>query len=271
MPRTATASTFSEHVSRRAAPARGAPAHSRAAWVSAPAIEFLGVVKRYGEVTVLDGLDLAVPAGKAFALVGANGAGKTTCIKTVLDFGVADAGTVRIFGEAHTQPAARSRLSFLPERFMPPFHLTGMEFLAYAGKLQGVSISRERACRVAAELDLDPQALARPARSYSKGMAQKLGLASSLLADRELLVLDEPMSGLDPKARLLVKRQLVELKRRAHTLFFSTHVLSDVHAVCDLMAIVHRGKARFVGSPEECLASFGGCDLEQAYLNCIDG
>jgi len=239
--------------------------------VSAHAIEFRDVVKRYGDMTVLDGLDLAVPAGRAFALVGANGAGKTTCIKSLLDFGVVDAGEVRIFGEDHTRAAARSRLSFLPERFLPPFHLTGMEFLAYASKLQGVSISRERACRIAGELDLDPHALARPARSYSKGMAQKLGLVSSLLAEKELLVLDEPMSGLDPKARLLVKRQLVELKRRARTVFFSTHVLSDVHAVCDLMAILHQGKARFVGSPQECLARFGGADLEQAYLNCIDG
>jgi len=236
-----------------------------------PAIEFLGVVKRFGDVTVLDGLELAVPAGTAFALVGANGAGKTTCLKALLDFGTVEAGGVRIFGEDHTIPAARSRISFLPERFLPPFHLTGMEFLSYAAKLHGLSLSRARAREVAAELDLDPQALTRPARSYSKGMAQKLGLAASLLVDKELLVLDEPMSGLDPKARLLVKRQLMALKDRSRTLFFSTHVLSDVQAVCDLMAILHRGKVRFAGSPQQCLSRFGGSDLEQAYLNCIDG
>jgi ABC-2 type transport system ATP-binding protein len=191
------------------------------------AMEFRGLVKRYGKTTVLDGLDLSVPAGAAFALVGANGAGKTTCIKTLLDFGVADEGAVRIFGTDHKFPAARSRVSFLPERFLPPFHLTGLEFLAYSARLHGVAPCARAARRMAQALDLDPAALERPARTYSKGMAQKLGLSASLLADRALLVLDEPMSGLDPKARLLVKRQLRELGKQQRTLFFSTHVLAD--------------------------------------------
>ena len=234
------------------------------------AIEFQGVVKRYGGVAVLDGLDLEVPAGSAFALVGANGAGKTTCIKSLLDFGRVDAGAVRIFGTDHRDHRARARLVYLPERFLPPHHLSGMEFLAYAARLHGADFDRGAARDAALALDLDPQVLGRPARSYSKGMAQKLGLASCLLSGKDLLILDEPTSGLDPKARLLVKRLLGALHAQGHTLFYSTHVLADVHAVCDRLAVLHRGRVRFAGTPQRCLARYGGTSLEEAYLNCVD-
>ena len=239
--------------------------------MSEAAIRFQGVAKRYGGAVVLDHLDLEVPAGSCFALVGANGAGKTTCIKTLLDFGVADAGTIHIFGADHRTPSSRSRLVFLPERFLPPFHLTGHEFLSYTARLHGLVPDAGTSREVAGSLDLDPDALTRPARSYSKGMAQKLGLASCLLSGKDLLVLDEPMSGLDPKARALVKRRLSELRDAGRTLFFSTHVLGDVQAVCDGLAILHGGRVCYAGSPDECVRHFGGDDLEQAYLNCIDG
>ena len=239
--------------------------------MSSTAIEFSGVTKSFAGSRVLDGLDLMVPSGSAVALVGANGAGKTTCIKTLLDFVVADAGEVRIFGRDHREPMARAPLTFLPERFLPPFHLTGREFLDYASRLHGESPDPDRATEVARGLDLAEAALGRPARSYSKGMAQKLGLAACLLSDKPLLVLDEPMSGLDPKARLLVKRHMSTLREAGHSLFFSTHVLTDVASVCDLMAVLHQGKVQFFGSPGECQQVFGGDDLEQAYLNCIGG
>ena len=229
------------------------------------------MVKRYGGVAVLDGLDLEVPAGSAFALVGANGAGKTTCIKTMLDFGQVDAGSVRIFGADHRDHRARARLVYLPERFLPPYHLSGLEFLAYAARLHDAQFDAAAARAAARSLDLDPDALARPARSYSKGMAQKLGLASCLLSNKDLLVLDEPSTGLDPKARLLVKRLLSALHANGRTIFMSTHVLADVHAVCDRIAVLHRGVVRFEGTPAQCLARFGGADLEQAYLACVDG
>jgi len=239
--------------------------------VSVPAIEFEGVVKRFSGVPVLAGLGLAVAPGEALALVGANGAGKTTCIKTLLDFVAADAGRVRIFGADHRRPRARAPLAFLPERFLPPFHLTGSEFLAHLARLHGRAPEPARARDAAAALDLDPQALSRPARSYSKGMAQKLGLLSCLLSDKELLVLDEPMSGLDPRARLLFKRRLAELRREGRTLFFTTHVLGDVQAVCDRMAVLEGGSLRFLGTPGELLDRYGGDDLEAAYLRCVDG
>ena len=220
--------------------------------MTALAIEYSGVVKSFGGVRVLDGLDLQIPVGAAVALVGANGAGKTTCIKTLLDFVVPDAGEVRIFDRDHRQSTSREPLTFLPERFLPPFHLTGHEFLDYAVRLHGLSPDPDKASQVAHDLDLAEEALSRPARTYSKGMAQKLGLASCLLSGKSLLVLDEPMSGLDPKARLLVKRRLATLHEAGQTLFFSTHVLTDVASVCDHLAVLHEGKVRFFGSPAQC-------------------
>jgi ABC-2 type transport system ATP-binding protein len=234
------------------------------------AIGVRDVRKRFANTSVFDGLNLEVPAGSIFALVGANGAGKTTCIKMLLDFAVADAGTITLFGDHHRRSASRSRLAFLPERFLPPHHLTGFEFLDYTARLYGNEPDRERAANAAVRLDLDPGALRRPARSYSKGMAQKLGLASCLMSGKELLILDEPMDGLDPKARLLVKSLMGELRAQGRGVFFSTHVLADAQAVCDQLAILHRGKARFSGSPRQCMARYGGQDLEQAYFNCID-
>jgi len=251
-------------------PQPSAPRAAGAAAGGVPAVRLRGVAKRFGARTALDGVDLEVAPGSCFALVGANGAGKTTCIKSLLDFGSIDAGAIHLFGEDHRRAAARARLAFLPERFLPPHHLTGFEFLDYHARLHGARQGRSAALDAAAAVDLDGEALARPARSYSKGMAQKLGLAACLASGKDLLVLDEPMSGLDPKARLLVKRRLATLHGEGCTLLFSTHVLADVQALCDAMLILHAGRVRFAGTPGDCLAAFAGADLEEAYLHCIE-
>lgn len=237
--------------------------------MTAAAICFHQVCKRFDNQSVLRGVDLEVHAGECFALVGINGAGKTTCIKTLLDFIEPDSGRITLFGTDHRQPAAREPLVFLPERFLPPFHLTGREFLRYMSRLHGQPLDPSAVQEVAASLDLESHALERPARAYSKGMAQKLGLVACLLSAKQLLVLDEPMTGLDPKARLLAKREIVALRDSGRTLFFSTHVLSDVESLCDRLAILHDGTIRFVGSPSECRRSFGAEQLEEAYLACI--
>jgi ABC-2 type transport system ATP-binding protein len=239
--------------------------------MNASAIHMDDVHKRFANAQVLRGLSLDVPAGSIFALVGANGAGKTTCLKTLLDFVEPDAGTITLFGNDHRSSASRARVAFLPERFLPPHHLTGFEFLEYMARLHDRAVNRQSAVDTVSRLDLDPAALSRSARSYSKGMSQKLGLAACLMSGKELLVLDEPMDGLDPKARLLVKRVMNELRGRGRGVFFSTHVLADAQAVCDQLAILHEGAVRFCGTVESCLARYGGGDLEQAYLTCIDG
>jgi ABC-2 type transport system ATP-binding protein len=238
--------------------------------MSETAIQFLNVVKRYGAQSVLDDVSLSVGAGEFVGLVGVNGAGKTTLIKSLLDFGTVDSGSISIFGVAHTRPESRARLAYLPERFLPPHYLNGREFLRYMANLHGVDYNEARVERMFQTLDLDKTALVKPVRQFSKGMAQKLGLAACFLSDKELLVLDEPMSGLDPKARALLKAHLLELKAQGRTLFFSTHMLGDVEQLCDRIAILHRGKLRFSGSPSECCVKFSAATLEQAYMACIE-
>jgi len=233
------------------------------------AIVLRDVVKRYGRETALDGVCLDVAAGESFGLVGMNGAGKTTCIKGMLDFVDIDAGTIEIFGRAHRDTAARAGLAFLPERFLPPYYLTGRDFLNYMDRLHGIVSREDERERICAALDLDPGALSKPVREYSKGMAQKLGLAACFASGKALFVLDEPMSGLDPKARLLVKRYLGERRSAGCSIFFSTHMLGDVDELCDRMGILHGGRLRFVGSPAECRERFGAASLDQAYLSCL--
>ncbi len=235
---------------------------------SAPAISFSGVAKSFARTTVLTDLSFSVKEGEFFGLVGVNGAGKTTSLKGLLDFSEVDAGEIEIFGVSHRLITARESLAYLPERFLPPYYLTGRDFLEYSARLHGVEADSAKLEALCASLDLELAALRRPVRQYSKGMAQKLGLIACFLSDKALYILDEPMSGLDPKARILVKRYLTELRTRKRTVFFSTHLLTDVESLCDRMGILHGGRLRFVGTPEACRQQYGG-SLEQAYLACI--
>jgi ABC-2 type transport system ATP-binding protein len=228
-----------------------------------------GLVKRYGARLALDGVDLEVPAGAAAGLVGANGAGKTTFLKCALDLCAPDAGAVELFGQPSTRAAARARVSYLPERFVPPHYLRGREFLEMTLGLAGARFERARAEALIGELELEPAALELPVRQLSKGMTQKLGLAACFLAARDLYVLDEPMSGLDPAARVAVKSVLAGLRRDGRALFFTSHVLSDVEELCQTIAVLERGRVRFRGAPAELCARYAETQLERAYLRCI--
>jgi len=234
-----------------------------------PALRIQQVTKRYGAASVLRGVDLELRAGECFGLVGVNGAGKTSLIKCLLDFCALDGGSIEIFGQPHHQPSSRAPLGFLPERFTPPYYLTGADFIRYLLSLQGWAYDAHAVDAMLAALDLDPAALKREARSYSKGMTQKLGLAACLLARKPLYVLDEPMTGLDPKARALLKDQLRSLHRAGSTVFLTSHALADVDELCDRMAILHDGAIRFSGTPAECRAQYCAQTLEQAFLTCI--
>jgi len=228
-----------------------------------------GLLKRFGARRALDGVGLEVAAGVTAGLVGANGAGKTTFIKCALDLCAPDAGRVEIFGVDSRQASARARLAYLPERFVPPYYLLGREFLAMTLALAGARFDPAGAAALAAELELDPEALERPVRQLSKGMTQKLGLAACFLQDRDLYLLDEPMSGLDPAGRLAVKSVLKRLNRGGRALFFTSHVLSDVEQLCSTIAVLERGRLRFCGAPAELRARYGEDDLERAFLTCI--
>lgn len=237
--------------------------------MSANAIDFRAVAKSYRKQSVFRDLNLSVAAGESLGLVGVNGAGKTTLIKCLLDLCDLDSGEIDIFGVSHRDRHARARLAFLPERFTPPYYLRGRDFLRYMAALQGVTPSDQERSEVLTALDLDPSALDKSVGALSKGMGQKLGLAATLLSNKELLVLDEPMSGLDPKARALFKQKLLARRERGHSLFFSTHLLSDVEVLCDRIAILHDGELVYMGSPAQCRETYAVDDLEQAYLRCV--
>jgi ABC-2 type transport system ATP-binding protein len=235
----------------------------------ASALSITALEKRYGKSAALSGVDLQIAAGEAFGLVGANGAGKTTLIKCVLDLTARDAGAIEIFGIAAKNPAARRRLAYLPERFNPPYYLRAREFLAMMCELAGERYPAARALQIFDQLELDRAALERPVRTLSKGMTQKLGLAACFLAERDLYLLDEPMSGLDPAARVAVKSALARLAAAGRTLFFTSHVLADVDELCSSIAVLERGRVRWRGTPTGLCERYGEASLERAFMHCI--
>ena len=219
---------------------------------------------------VLADITLSVRQGEILGLVGLDGAGKSTLLKSIMMLVVPTAGTVHLFGEPHDRPGSRAQLAYLPEKFQPPSHLPGHDFVRLSLAFYRRRVRRAVVCGLAEELDLDPAALRRPIRSYSKGMAQKLGIIATLLTDRPLLILDEPMSGLDPKARILLKRQLAAARGRGRTILMSSHILADHDELCDRVAVLHQGRLGYVGSPAGLKESQGAPTLEMAFLAAIE-
>jgi ABC-2 type transport system ATP-binding protein len=212
------------------------------------AIDITGLSKTYRgmmrqRVEALKNLTLSVDSGEVFGFLGPNGAGKSTTIKTLVGQIKPTSGHARIFDQPVMSSKARLKVGYLPEN--PAFYdfLTGREYLELVGRCFNMPMAvivRESA-RVLELLEL-ADAADRPVRGYSKGMVQRLGLAQAMLHDPDLYILDEPMSGLDPVGRALVKQIMLDLKRRGKTVFFSTHVIADVEAVCDRVGIVAKGE-----------------------------
>ncbi|MFT4581317.1 MAG: ABC-2 type transport system ATP-binding protein [Gammaproteobacteria bacterium] len=232
-------------------------------------IKISSITKRYDKREILCNVDLTISAGDTVALVGINGAGKSTLLKSILNLTSIDNGHIEIFGTSHLQTIARKQLSYLAEHFVAPYYATGNDFLSYISSLHGMRPTPARIKDECRRLELDWEALSRPAKYYSKGMMQKLGLIGCLLTERPLIVLDEPMSGLDPKARALFKLRLAELKTGGVTVFFSTHLLDDVAAISDKVVILDQGRIRFVGALGEFQTKYQGGTLEESFLNCV--
>jgi ABC-2 type transport system ATP-binding protein len=233
------------------------------------AISCRDISKCFGGQQVLKTVRLEVDEGICFGLVGANGAGKSTLIKSMLDLISPDSGECFVSGIPSQSVASRRQLAYLPDRFVPPYYLKAIDFLDYMAELHGQVYDRQKLKDMLATLDLDESVLQKPVRQLSKGMTQKLGLAACFLSNKSLYVLDEPMSGLDPKARVLVKQQIKQQKQLGTTVFFSSHMLVDVEELADQMAVLHQGEVRFAGSVEAFRQGFNGATMEQAYLNCI--
>ena len=205
-------------------------------------------------VRVLSDLSLNVGEGEVFGYLGPNGAGKTTTLKLLMDLLRPTSGEVRILGQPAGDVQTKRQVGFLPEQ--PNFYeyLTGRELLSFYGQLLGLRRSdrRERIATLARELRIDA-ALDLPLRKYSKGMLQRIGLAQALLNDPKLVLLDEPMSGLDPIGRREVRDLLLRLKSEGRTVFFSSHIIPDVEVVCDRVGILVGGRLVARGPLDEML------------------
>jgi ABC-2 type transport system ATP-binding protein len=228
-----------------------------------------GIHKSYDKRKVLEDIGFSLKPGEIFGLIGLNGAGKTTLIKIILDLVKAEKGGVRIFDTPATNLKARKNLSYLPEKFQPSRYLKGHEYLDLALSYYGKKLDLEAARLMSAALDLNPNVLNARVGSYSKGMGQKLGLVGAFMVESQLLVLDEPMSGLDPRARIMLKDMLLMAKKRGKTVFFSSHILSDIDEICDRIGVIHEGKLFFIGTPAEFKAKYQDSSLEKAFLNSI--
>lgn len=223
------------------------------------ALEINGLCKTYTArkgktVTALSGLSLAIPSGEVFGFLGPNGAGKSTTIKLIMGLIRPSGGAALVAGIPISDPGSRRNIGYLPEN--PCFYdfLSGSEYLIFIGRSFCMSeeLIGQRVSAVLERMELT-QASDRPIRGYSKGMVQRLGLAQALLHDPDIFILDEPMSGLDPLGRALVKNLIKELRQKGKTVFFSTHITADVEAVCDRVGVIVNGELRAVDKVESIL------------------
>jgi ABC-2 type transport system ATP-binding protein len=203
---------------------------------------------------VLFDLSLTLEVGEVFGYLGPNGAGKSTTLKAVLGLIAPDSGRILVLGHPHQSPAWRYRLGYLPENPYFYDYLTPREYLDYVGRLFALGGQERR--RRAADL-VEAVGLARsadtPLRRFSKGMIQRLGIAQALVNDPDLVLLDEPMSGLDPLGRRMVRDLILSLKARGKTVLFSTHILPDAETLCDRVGLIRAGRMVRVGRLDEIL------------------
>jgi len=222
-------------------------------------IEARGLTKFFGgPEPALDEVSFTVGAGEVFGLLGPNGAGKTTTLHLLLDFIHPSYGDALLFGRPASDPRVRRRIGYLPESLSLHSYYRGVDLLRFYGALleMPAPLRAERATALLRLLGLEGVARKRVA-TYSKGTVQRLGFAQALLNDPDLLILDEPTSSLDPLARHEFSRILRELKGRGKTILVSSHLLSEVEAICDRVAILRQGSLARIGRLEELLATRG--------------
>jgi ABC-2 type transport system ATP-binding protein len=226
------------------------------------ALRLKGVEKTFrghlsiGSYHVLRGVTLSVPRGVIYGFLGPNGAGKTTTLKIVTGLLYRDAGEVSILGQPAEDRSVRGRIGFLPEAPYFYDYLSGYELLVFMGRLLGVP-----APKLASRIPVLLRAVGMEGkervqlRKYSKGMLQRIGLAQALLNDPDLVILDEPMSGLDPIGRREVRDLILSLKEQGKTVFFSSHILADAEMICDQVAILVKGRVVQEGEVESLLGN----------------
>ena len=230
------------------------------------AIEILGLEKTYTvgfwrkrPQRALQPLHLSVEEGEIFGFLGPNGAGKTTTLKILMGLVFPTSGSARLLGREWTDPEVKAQIGFLPEQPYFYDYLTAHELLDYYGQLSGLA---EKGRRLRIEQVLERVGLTEvkgvQLRKFSKGMLQRAGIAQAILHDPKLVFFDEPMSGLDPLGRREVRDLMEQLKHEGKTVFFSTHILSDAEALCDRVAIIHKGELRGTGTVQELTSNVQG-------------
>lgn len=233
------------------------------------AVTVENVTKTFGALRAVDQLSLSIRQGEILGFLGTNGAGKTTTIKMLLGFFRPDAGHISVLGGDPCDSVTRRRVGYMPEVAYYYPYLNVRELLAFYGGLCGLSKQQisERSEMLIARVGLE-EAGDRLLRSYSKGMLQRAGIAQALLHDPDLLILDEPLTGLDPLARIHFRDLILELRKQGKTVFFSSHELSEAELICDRVAILKQGRLVLCGSAEE-VAGDGKQNLERIFLNVL--
>ena len=217
----------------------------------------------------VDALDLNVKKGEVFGFLGPNGAGKSTVIKILMDFIRPSSGTARINGTPSSNPEGRRKIGYLPENPFFYDHLTAEEVLSFGGKanyMKGQDLAQS-IDELLLRLKLS-HAKKQRLRTYSKGMVQRTGLALALIHNPEICILDEPMSGLDPLGRRLVANLIMDMRHNGQTVFFSSHILSDIERVCDRVGILNRGRLLFLGDLKENFSA--NQSLEDFFVQLIE-
>ena len=229
-----------------------------------------GISRAFGDVKAVDGLSLALAPGEIVGFLGTNGAGKTTTIKMITGLLRPDAGEVSVFGGDPSDPAVRARIGYMPEVATYYPYLNARELLAFYGGICGLDAKsvRERTDSLLESVGL-ADAAKRPLRTYSKGMLQRAGIAQALLNDPDLLVLDEPFTGLDPLARIHFRELLRSLREKGKAVFFSSHELGETELLCDRVAIMKKGRCVYQG-PVKDLAGDGASNLERLFLRTLE-
>ena len=217
---------------------------------------------------ILNNLTLTVEHGEIFGFLGPNGAGKSTSIKLLFNFIRPDSGSIHVENLSVRKHIFQDRVGYLPE--MPCFYenLTGLELLRFAGRAHGMphDAIESQANAVLERLNLS-RAGGNRVKTYSKGMKQRLGLALALVHDPEIYILDEPMSGLDPMGRHLITDVILELREKGKTVFFSSHILSDIERMCNRIGILNKGRLLYCGSVPDFIS--GDRNLEERFVRLI--
>jgi ABC-2 type transport system ATP-binding protein len=220
---------------------------------------------------ILKQLSLDVGQQQYYAIAGVNGAGKSTLIKLVLDLiRPQQGGEIRIFDHHNTDPKCREQIAYLPEKFDVKKNISGRQYLDFIAAVYHQKPDPNNIADLAQRLDFPLDRLDSRVGGYSKGMVQKLGLLSCFMLERPLIILDEPLSGLDPRARYHFKELMHSLKSREHTVLYSTHLLADAEDLCDRFGILHDGEMKYQGTPQECMQRYQADNLEKAYIKCIE-